>query len=139
MAKANYNGVAYNFATISLKMFNEYIFGCSEISYSSTRNVVQNFGIGYFATSTSFDKYDNKASIGLHMEELQRLRDVAPEGRIQEIPMFDIQVSFTPPGQKPVVHTLKGCSFINDEVTGKTGDTLFLSKLDLMVSEIKFA
>jgi hypothetical protein len=60
----------------------------------------------------------------------------APNGRVQDIPEFDIVVSFTDTNLIPVVHTIRNCKFMTNKISTATGDTSIPIEMDLVPSHI---
>jgi hypothetical protein len=72
------------------------------------------------------------------MNEVMNIVSVAPNGRIQDIPEFDIVVTFTDANLIPVVHKIRNCRFKKNMIGTQTGDTSIPMELDLVISHIEF-
>jgi hypothetical protein len=72
------------------------------------------------------------------MNEVMNIVSAAPNGRIQDIPEFDIVVTFTDANLIPVVHKIRNCRFMKNMIASATGDTSIPMELDLVVSHIEF-
>jgi hypothetical protein len=72
------------------------------------------------------------------MNEVMNIVSAAPNGRIQDIPEFDIIVTFTDVNLLPVVHKIRNCRFMKNMIASATGDTSIPMELDLIVSHIEF-
>jgi hypothetical protein len=72
------------------------------------------------------------------MNEVMNIVSAAPNGRIQDIPEFDIVVTFTDANLIPVVHKIRNCRFMKNMIASATGDTSIPMELDLVISHIEF-
>ena len=72
------------------------------------------------------------------MEEVNNIVSAAPNGRLYEIPAFDIVVTYTDPSLTTVVHKLRNCQFMNNKIGAATGDTSIPVELDLVISHIEW-
>jgi hypothetical protein len=131
------NGRAYDFAQIVCNILSVPLMGISSISYSEEQEKANNFGAGKWAVSRGHGAVDASASIDIHMNDIEAIRDAAPFGRLLDIPPFDITVTFLNTN-KVVTHTLKNCEFTNDGVEGSQGDTQLQRSFDLVVSHIEY-
>jgi hypothetical protein len=72
------------------------------------------------------------------MEELENIQTVAPQGRIQDIPEFDIVVVYLDAANVTRKHTLKNVRFMNNKRAVNSGDTSIPVELDLIISHILY-
>lgn len=131
------NGVAYSWADVTLNVLGVPIVGVTEISYEEPQEVEGNYGAGNYPVSLGYGKIEPKASITLHMEEVEKLADIAPNGRLQEIPPFDIVVSYLR-DTKIVTHKIRNCVIKNNKRELKQGDKVFSVKLEMFTSHIEW-
>jgi hypothetical protein len=80
---------------------------------------------------------DANGSLDISMNDIEAIRDAAPDGSLLKIPPFDIVVVFGNP-QKPVTHVLKNVEFLNDGVETSQGDKDIKRTFDLVISHIKY-
>jgi hypothetical protein len=72
------------------------------------------------------------------MEEVENIQSVAPLGVLQDIPEFDIIVSFIDPSETPRTHKLRNCRFKDNGRTVATGAQSIECALSLEISHIEW-
>jgi hypothetical protein len=72
------------------------------------------------------------------MNDIEALREVAPEGSLLKIPPFDVEVSYLNE-QKVVNHVVKSCEFLEDGVETQVDDTDIKRAFPLIPSHIKWS
>lgn len=133
------NGIEYGWSDIKLNLLGRTVEGITSIEYSDTREKVNNWGRGSQPVSRGKGKYEAKAKITLSMKEVEAIQRALPRGvRIQDIPMFDINVSFDPEdGSSPIVKDrIRHCEFTNKERKIKQGDGEISHEFELVVGVI---
>lgn len=137
MAVPLINGVAHSWANVTVTILGQPIIGISAVSYEDSREKENNFGAGGMPVSRGVGNYTAKASITLYAEESQKLADVAPEGDITLIPIFDVLVTFLDAtGTILTIHIIKNCEFMGNKREVKQGDKKIEVQHDLIVSHI---
>lgn len=131
------NGVGYTWGQIVLNILGSPIFGINSVNYTETQEIENTYGAGNFPVERGFGAIEFEGSIELHMKELELLQDIAPNGRLQEIPEFDIVVSYINE-QRAVTHTLKSCRFKNNGRETSQGDTGIAQSIELAIGSIKW-
>jgi len=137
MATPLINGRAYDYTQIVVNMLGVPVVGISSINYSEEQEKTNNFGQGNRPVSRGQGPINASATIELSMNEIEAIRDAAPNGSLLEVGAFDITVTFGNL-QKPVTHVLKNCEFKNDGVEAAVDDTDLKFSFDLVVSHIKY-
>lgn len=137
MATPLINGRAYDYAQIQVTILGVPVAGVSAISYSQEQEKVNNFGAGSNPVSRGHGTIDTSASITISMNDVEAIRDVAPNGSLLAIPAFDISVTFLN-AQKVVTHVIKNCEFTNDGMEATQGDTNIERAFDLVASHIVY-
>lgn len=132
------NGVAYSHADIVLNILGVPVVGVTEISYSDVQTIEKNYGTGALPTSVGFGTIDPVGSITLEMNELEKLTEVAPNGRIQNIPFFDIGVNYLTEDGKFARHRLVACRFKGRNVSSSVNNTQLTEAIELHVSDIDY-
>jgi len=131
------NGKAYEWADIIVNIMGIPIAGIDAVKYDEDQKMTNNYGAGNKPVSRGYGQIDFGASITLHAEEINALVNSAPNGRLQNIPEFDITVAFIPTaGGSVMVHKLKQCRFMKNSMDTKKGDTMI--ELPLIIGDIQW-
>lgn len=131
------NGRAYSYVDVVVAIGGVQIPSVSKISYTEEQQKENNYGTGSRPTSRGVGKIEAKASIEMSMNDVEAIRDVAPDGSLLKLPPFDIQVTFLN-AQKVVTHIIKSCEFTNDGVEAGTDDKDIKKSFDLIPSHIVY-
>lgn len=132
------NGKAYEFADITCIILGTPIIGVTAIEYGETDNIENVYATGRYPVARGFGQIEPSANITILMNEVMNIVSFAPNGRLQDIPEFDIIVTFTDVNLIPVVHKIRNCRFKTNMITSATGDTSIPMDLELIVSHIEF-
>jgi hypothetical protein len=138
MALPLINGVSYSWSQVTVNILGNPVAGITGINYEEKQEIVNNFGAGNYPVSRGFGKIESSASVTLMMEEVEALTNSAPGRRLQNIPEFDINVTFLPPSGQVVTHVIKNCRFMSNKRDTKVDDTKIEVQLDLVVSHIQW-
>lgn len=138
MALPLINGTAYSWSQIELRLFNTVVNGITAIQYEDDQVIEDNKGAGNRPVSRGYGSIECKGSITLEMGEVEALQAASPTGRLQDIPEFDIPVSFLPQGGVIRNHILHNCRFKKNMRDTKTGDTNIPVELPLIISHISW-
>lgn len=133
------NGKSYEYADITCVVLGLPIIGITSIEYSEDANITNIYGTGRHPISRGHGTVEPTAKITMLMEEVQNIVAVAPQGRLYNIPEFDIIVTFTDTNLIPVVHKINNVRFKNNKVSSSTGDTSIPVELELVPSHITWA
>ncbi len=136
MAQPLINGTSYSWSQISVNLFNTPINGITAISYEDMQEMQDNYGAGNYPVSRGYGKIEAKGSLTLEMAEIEAISAAVPTGRLQDIPEFDVVVSFLPVGGVIRNHTLHNCRFKGNKRDMKSGDMSVEGQLELIVSHI---
>lgn len=131
------NGRAYDYASVTVNILGVPLNGIDSIEYAEEQTKENNFGAGKYAVSRGHGEVNASGSMELHMNDVEALRNAAPDGRLLDIPAFDIVVSFLVEN-KVKTHTLKNCEFLSDGVSGSQGDTKLTRSFDLVMSHVVY-
>lgn len=131
------NGRAYDFGQITLKIGGVEIASCSAVEYAEEQAKENNYGTGNRPVSRGSSSIKAKAAITMSMNDVEAIRDVAPDGSLLKLPAFDIQVTYKN-AQKVVTHILKSGEFINDGVESQVDDKDIKKKFDLVISHVVY-
>lgn len=137
MAQPLINGEAQAWSSISVTLFGTPIVGFTAINYDDEQEIEDNYGAGNYPVSRGFGNVKAKASITLLAEENDKIVAVAPEGRLNLIPEFDIIVQYIRPGTATIItHTIRNCRFTGNKREAKQGDKKLEVQHDLVCSHI---
>ena len=131
------NGKAYDYVGITAIVLGVPLPSISQINYTEEQEKTNNFGTGNRPVSRGKAAIEASASFEISMNDVEALRDVAPDGSLLLIPAFDIIIVYGNP-QKPITHVLKNCEFTNDGVETSQGDTDIKRTFDLVISHVKY-
>lgn len=132
------NGKSYEWADIVLNIMGVPIVGITSIEYEEMQDMQNIYGAGRFPQSRGYGKIEPTAKITVKMEEIQNIMTVAPSGRIQDIPEFDISVLFVDSALTTVKHKLRNCRFKNNSRKSNQGDASIDVELELILSHIEW-
>lgn len=132
------NGKSYEWADITFNILGLPFAGVTKINYDDPRNMKNVKGAGDRVVSRIYGDFEPEASITLLMEEVQNIISVAPGRVIQNIPEFDIVVTYTDASVVPVVHTLKNCRFMNNPRGSERGTGEIECEMKLIISHVKY-
>lgn len=138
MSQPLINGQAYAWSQIKCNILGLQIQGISSINYNENQEMQDNYGAGNRPVSRGYGKIETTASVTLHMEEIEALQGASTTGRLQDIPEFDIVISYLPENGNIVNHTLKNVRFKSNGREISEGDMMIESELELQVSHIKW-
>lgn len=131
------NGRAYEYAQIAIEMLGGNVNSASAISYKEEQTKENNFGAGYRPVSRGHGAVNATASITMGMQDVEALRDVAPDGSLLKLPPFDIKVTYLNLG-KVVTHIVKNCEFLDDGVDTSQDDKDIKGTFGLLPSHVKY-
>jgi hypothetical protein len=130
------NGHAYSWADVRMNILGVTVAGIIGIKYDDEEEMEDQYGAGNRPVSRGHGNIKCTGSITLLSEEVVALENVAPNGRLQEIPEFDIPVSFLPPSGVVVTHMLKNCRFEKNSRDLKQNAKSFEVEIPLLMSHI---
>ncbi len=132
------NGVAHDWASITLNIMGQSIAGVTKITYSEEQTVENNYGAGNLPVSRGYGQINPTGSITLLGETVAALELLSPSGRLQDLGMFPIIVAYVPKGGLRRVHRLTRCEFTGNSRDVSTGDTKIEVEVPLIIGEIKW-
>ena len=132
------NGTSYSWAQIVVNINGTPLIGITSISYTTTQEKTNNYGMGNRPTSRGRGRKETEASFTLRLAELEALRNSVGNRDILDIPPFDVVVSWLPEDTTiPVSHTLKNAEFLSDPVEVNEGDTSIEVECPLIISHVE--
>ena len=137
MAAPLVNGIAFDFVQLTPLFLGVPLVSMSSITYEEIQEKVNNFGIGNRPVSRGRGAIDASGSIELSMNDLEAMREVAPNGSLLLLPASDFVLVFGNP-QNIQTHILKNLEFTNDGMTGAVGDTDLKLTLNFVISDVQY-
>lgn len=132
------NGVAYGWADIKTVIAGIIPAGITAIDYSDKQEITNVYGAGRYPNKRAKGRITSAAKVTLDMEEVLGLQAKAPNGRLQDIAPFDIEVVYTPENGVIVCDRIRNCQFLSNDRKWKEGDTNQSVELELIVSHIEW-
>jgi hypothetical protein len=136
------NGVQHSWASMRANILGRTVTGISKIDYSDDKEIVNLYGAGSEVTHRGEGNYMAKASVelaGFEVNAIQKAAATNGFSRIQDIPEFDIVVTYLPIGQTRVVtDVIRNCRFKTNARSLSQGDTEIKVPLELVVSDIEW-
>lgn len=134
------NGIQHSWAQVRTNILGRTVSGISKIDYSDDQ-VIENIpGSGTESSHRGYGNYTAKSSFELAQFEVVAIQKAATLNginRIQEIPPFDITVTYLPVGQtKMVVDVIRNCQFKNNSRSLSQGDTSSKVPLEIICTDI---
>lgn len=131
------NGKSYENADVNLTIMGTLIPGVKAINFGEMLNDMDGVtGSGRDYVSYVNGKLKKTGSITLLYEEVANIESVAPNGKIFDIPVFPISVSWTDPSLVTRAYVIT-CKFKGFNMDTKDGDTATPIELPLAVFSIK--
>ena len=132
------NGKSYENADITVNVGGVILTTVVALNYGEEDSIEGVWATGRKQVSYGVGQIKPTGSITLLMQEMQNLIAVAPFGRIQDLPFFNITVSYTDISLVTVIHRLVKCKFKSNKIDTKTGDTSIPVELPLFIGDIKW-
>lgn len=132
------NGKSYENSDIAVNIGGIILSGVTALSYGEEDSIEGIYATGRKQVSYGVGQIKPTGSITLLMEDMQNILTVAPFGRIQDLPFFNVTVSFTDVNLVTVIHRLVNCKFKSNKIDTKTGDTSIPVELPLFIGDIKW-
>lgn len=121
---------------VTTRILGRDLVGILNVEYDDTQEKENIYGAGKYPVGQGEGTYQAKASITLLQEEkVALLQSLPPNTRIQEIPAFDVIVSYDY-GGTVYKDVIRNCQFINNGVAANQGDKSLSFKFDLVCSHI---
>ena len=135
MAQPLVNGESFSYVQITPIYLKVPLVSMTSINYEETQEKVDNPGTGNRGVSRGRADIKSSGSIELSMNDIEALRDVAPEGSLLLLPSTDFILVFGNP-QNVQTHILKNLEFTNDGGSGTQGDVDLKFTLNFIISHV---
>lgn len=137
MALPLVNGEAFSYVQITPLFLGVPLVSMTSITYEEVQEKVDNLGTGNRPVSRGRASIVATGSIELSMNDIEAMREVAPNGSLLAIPASDFILVFGNP-QNVQTHVLKNLEFTNDGGAGTQGDTDLKLTLNFIISDVQY-
>jgi len=132
------NGTAYAWCDITVNILGVPVAGISAIKYADNQEIEDNFGAGRLPVSRGYGEIKTTGSVSLHSEEVVALQKTVASKRLQDIPPFDIVVSYLPTSGSVTTDILRNAQFKGNGRDAKKGDKMLNVEIELIVSHVEW-
>lgn len=130
------NGEAYSWASIKAEVLGSLVFGITAINYGEKENKENKYGIGRVPIARGYGNVETNASISLYKDTLEALQKIAPNGKIHDIPPFDLTVAYINKNGKYTKDVPKNWEFTENKVESNQGDTGIIVSIECIISDV---
>ncbi len=131
------NGTEYTHESLQLFVFGLRIFGVTSISYSEDQIKQNNKGAQAQPTSRGYGPVSYDANLTLEMVEVERLRDLAPDGKLRRLQRGSIILAFRN-DVRIITHRLVKAEFANDGVETQSENGSNARQFGLTIADIRY-
>lgn len=130
------NGVEFTHSSVRCFVAGLRIFGLTELSWTNNHNVGKNYGAQRKPTSKGYGEVDFTGSISMEQVDVERLRDIAPDGDITKLRRVPIIISYVN-DKRLVTHQLRKVDFGTDGANSSQGNTSNGQQFDLNIADVR--
>lgn len=131
------NGEQHSWASIAVNALGRTFTGITAINYSDSVDIQNQYGAGQHVDHQGVGNYEATASMELYQYEIVALQRAAGGARIQQIPPFDITVSYKPTLSAPAVNdVIRNCRIKTNNRNLTQGDPMSKVSVELIVTHI---
>jgi hypothetical protein len=131
------NGKTHSWSSIRVGIEGVQLVGIQGINYTDSQVIEPVYGVGNAPIAQGEGPITYEGSITLLAPEVEALAVASPNGRIQDIPAFDVVVKYRT-GLLIHTHTLVNCRFMTNERNVSQGDTSIPVELPLFIGAIRW-
>ncbi len=133
------NGNVYGWADITVLVGGTPVTGIRGVKYSDKQEVSNIYGAGRYPVGRAKGRITCEASLKLLADEVRALASSSSTGRLQDLGVFDVQVSYIPDDSGKIVHdVIHDCQFSEVELDWSEGDTSKEVDIPLVCSRIEW-
>lgn len=134
------NGVQPSWGSIKINLLSRTVTGVKNIEYSDPQTKEHIMGAGNHPVGRGNGNYEPTASLELLEFETRGIMSSLPPGeRLQDIPPFNIVVTYQPRNQKLLrTDIIRNCQFKSNGVTASQGDTELTHTHEMICSHIDY-
>jgi hypothetical protein len=134
-------GEVYGWSNVRCVILGKPLITISNIEYNTTQEMESVRGVGEHKIGVGFGNKEHEGSITIKLDELLGLIAISPSryGHLQDIPLFDVIVSYQPKeGGAVVTHILESCKFMETNLSVGQGDTEVEVELPLFIGNVNY-
>lgn len=132
------NGKAEEQADIAITIMGQLMTGFTAIEYMDEQEIANVHAAGANVNARVHGKVNPTAKISFLSGTLASFQALVPSKRIQEIPEFDVVVTYVDSAYVTKIHILKNARFKNNGRKAATGDGAIIVDCDLVISHIDY-
>ncbi len=132
------NGMLYAWADVTTVVGGVPITGITGVEYGDNQDVVNKYGGGRHPVGRAKGRITPSGKLVLYQEEVEALQRNAVNGRLQDLPPFDVLVQYLSDNGMIVTDKIRNCHFSGNSRKWKEGDTGQEVELDLVPSHIEW-
>jgi hypothetical protein len=133
------NGKAHEHSDIQVVIMGQMITGFTSIEYEDNQDIQNGHAAGPHPNFRTHGKINPSCKMSFLMSTLEAFQALVPlTRRIQEIPEFDIIVTYVDSAYVTRVHVLKNARFKNNGRKAGVGDGAIISDVEVVISEVQY-
>lgn len=132
------NGKAEEQADIAITIMGQLMTGFTSIEYMDEQDIQNVHAAGANVNARVHGKVNPTAKISFLSSTLASFQNAVASKRIQEIPEFDVVVTYIDSAYTTKIHILKNARFKNNGRKAATGDGAIIVDCDLVISHIEY-
>lgn len=133
------NGVLYSWAEVVVTIAGVPVTGITAIEYGDKQDVSNRYGAGRYPVGRSKGRITSSGKMTLYLEEIEAIQRTVPNGRLQDVALFDVQVSYLKEEGSPIViDRVRNCTMLDNMRKLKEGDTGVEVEVELLPSHIEW-
>ncbi|TGG34883.1 hypothetical protein [Duncaniella freteri] len=132
------NGMLVAWADIVVLVGGVPVTGITGVEYGDEQEIVNKWGAGRHPVGRAKGRITPSAKITLYHEEVVALQSQSVNGRLQDLPPIEIQVSYLPENGVVVTDKIRNCHISSNTRKWKEGDTGQEVELPLVPSHIEW-
>lgn len=131
------NGMLCGWADIVVLIGGVPLTGIVGVEYNDSQVVENKYGAGRYPVGRAKGRITCDGKLILYMEEVHALEAQSPNGRLQDLPPFDVIVQYLPDSGIIKTDKLRNCQFSENPRKWKEGDTGQEVECPLVMSHIE--
>lgn len=132
------NGTICSWADIVVTVGGVPITGIIGVEYGDEQEIVNKYGAGRYPVGRAKGRITPSAKLILYQEEVQALTAQSPNGRLQDLGLIDVTVSYIPDSGIVVTDKIRNAHISGNARKWKEGDTGQEVELPLVPSHIEW-